>query len=103
MRLSQYLLLQTASEDALFRLKHSKFVDNEVNYFMRLYYQGQEHKSVIDFLNYSLSQEQSKSQEGLFMQVGKLLTCSLLFYSLNKINVNYTLNFHSTTESIVII
>ena len=69
MRLSQYLLLQMASEDALFRLKHSKLLDEEVKYLMNLYYQGQEHKSIADFIKYSFKQKQDGCHNELFMQV----------------------------------
>ena len=68
MRLSQFLLIQTASEDALFRLKYSKLLDEEIQYLMDLYFHGQEHKSVPDFLLHSLREPANSNQE-LYMQV----------------------------------
>ena len=66
MRLGQYLLLQTASEDALFRLKHSKLSEEEIKYVMDVYYLGQKHASIFDFLDYSINQ---KDNTQIFMQV----------------------------------
>ena len=57
MRLGQYLLLQTASEDALFRLKHSKLSEEEVKYVMDIYYRGQKHASILDLLDYTINQK----------------------------------------------
>ena len=69
MKLGQYLLLQTASEDALFRLKHSKLSEEEVKYVMDIYYRGQEHASIFDFLEYTINQRDYDSNTQIFMQV----------------------------------
>ena len=69
MKLGQYLLLQTASEDALFRLKHSKLSEEEVKYVMDIYYHGQEHASIFDFLEYTINQRDYDSNAQIFMQV----------------------------------
>ena len=69
MKLGQYLLLQTASEDALFRLQHSKLSEKEIQYVMDVYYHGQEHASIFDFLDYSINQRDYDSNTQIFMQV----------------------------------
>ena len=69
MKLGQYLLLQTASEDALFRLQHSKLSEEEIKYVMDVYCHGQEHASIFDFLDYSINQRDYDSNTQIFMQV----------------------------------
>ena len=69
MKLGQYLLLRTASEDALFRLQHSKLSEGDIKYVRNVYYHGQEHASIFDFLDYSINQRDYDSNTQIFMQV----------------------------------
>lgn len=64
---SQYLLLQTASPDALFRLEHSPLAYQKEE-LLELYFQQQHHGSIEDFLAYHL-QRNAFSKENLLMQV----------------------------------
>ena len=64
---SQYLLLQTASPDALFRLEHSPLAD-QTEELLELYFQQQHHGSLEDFLAHHL-QRNGISRESLLMQV----------------------------------
>ena len=64
---SQYLLLQTASPDALFRLENSPLADQREE-LLELYFQQQHHGSLEDFLAHHL-QRKGTSGESLLMQV----------------------------------
>lgn len=63
---SQYLLLQTASPDALVRLKHSPLADQREE-LLRVYFQ-QHHGSLEDFLAHHLQMNGTQG-ESLLMQV----------------------------------
>ena len=63
---SQYLLLQTASPDALVRLKHSPLADQRKE-LLRVYFQ-QHHGSLEDFLAHHLQMNGTQG-ESLLMQV----------------------------------
>ena len=70
LELSQYLLLQTASDDALARLKFSKLQETAVNNFMEVYYGHQHHSSIGDFLNHHIKlMKESGGTDQLFIQV----------------------------------
>jgi len=66
--MSQYLLLQTASPDALVRLEYT-LLANQREELLRLYFQEQHHSSVEDFLAHHI-QRNSTRGGGLLMQVG---------------------------------
>ena len=65
---SQYLLLQTASPDALVRLESTPLADQREE-VSRLYFQEQHHSSIEDFLTHHI-QRNSTRGGGLLMQVG---------------------------------
>ena len=65
LRLSQFLLLQTAADDALIRLQKSSFSKVEVEFFLNLYYKHQHHRSIGVFLEYKCLSEDHE----VFMQV----------------------------------
>ena len=67
LRLSQYLLLQTASDDSLVRLKMSDLAYQQEE-LMRLYFSEQHHNSVADFVYHHI-QNSDGSKEGLLLQV----------------------------------
>ena len=67
LRLSQYLLLQIASDDALIRLKRTSLADQQ-NEFMQVYFSEQHHDSIIDFIYHHIKDDDGTS-EGLLMQV----------------------------------
>ena len=67
LRLSQYLLLQTASDDSLVRLKKTALAEQQQE-LMRLYF-SEHHDSVVDFVRHHIQQNDTGSQEGLLMQV----------------------------------
>ena len=64
LRLSQFLLLQTAADDALVRLKKSGLSEEEVKFFQRLYNEHQHHHSLREFLEY-----ECRVDHEVFMQV----------------------------------
>jgi len=63
----QYLLLQTASPDALVRLEYTPLADQREE-LLRVYFEEQHHNSIEDFLAYQV-QRNSTQGEGLLMQV----------------------------------
>ena len=65
---SQYLLLQTASPDALVRLEQSPLADQKEE-LLELYFQRQHHNSLEDFLAHHLQRNGTRG-ENLLMQVG---------------------------------
>ena len=67
LRLSQYLLLQTASDDSLVRLKMTDLAHQQEE-LMRLYFSEQHHKSIADFVYYHI-QNSDETKEGLLLQV----------------------------------
>ena len=67
LRLSQYLLLQIASDDALIRLKRTSLADYQRE-FMHIYFSEQHHDSIISFVCHHLKQDDGTS-DGLLMQV----------------------------------
>jgi len=67
LKMNQYLLLQTASPDALVRLEHTLLADQREE-LLRLYFQEQHHNSVEDFLAHHI-QKNSTRGGGLLMQV----------------------------------
>ena len=67
---SQYLLLQTASPDALVRLEQSPLTDQKEE-LLELYFQQQHHNSLEDFLAHHLQRNGTRG-ESLLMQVGWL-------------------------------
>ena len=75
LRLSQYLLLQIACDDALIRLKRTSLADQQKE-FMHLYFSEQHHDSVIDFVSHHINDDDGSS-EGLLMQV-----CTVTVWSL---------------------
>jgi hypothetical protein len=72
LRLSQYLLLQIASDDALIRLKRTSLADQQKD-FMHLYFSEQHHDSIIDFIYHHIKDDDGTS-EGLLMQVCACVT-----------------------------
>lgn len=66
LRLSQYLLLQMASPDALIRLDKTALAA-ERDDLSKLYFEGQHHQSIHDFLLHCITE--SVSDGGLLMQV----------------------------------
>ena len=67
LRLSQFLLLQTASDDSLIRLKRTDVADQQ-EMLMNLYYSVQQHSSVIDFVQHHIHSD-TNSTKGLLLQV----------------------------------
>lgn len=82
LRLSQYLLLQTASDDSLVRLKKTALAEQQQE-LMRLYF-SEHHDSVVDFVRHHIQQDDTGSQEGLLMQV-----------YMHTISQSFTLNLYS--------
>ena len=68
--MSQFLLLQTASDDSLIRLAMTDLAHQQKE-FMRLYFKEQHHKSVANFNSYHI-QNSDETKEGLLMQVIKI-------------------------------
>ena len=73
LRLSQYLLLQIASDDALIRLKRTSLADQQKE-FMHIYFSEQHHDSVIDFVRHHIEDDDGIS-DGLLMQVCTVTDC----------------------------
>ena len=69
LRLSQYLLLQTASDDSLIRLERTALADRQRE-LMRVYSSEQHHHSIVDFVDHYIH-HCDENQEGLLMQVYK--------------------------------
>ena len=67
LRLSQFLLLQTASDDSLVRLAMTDLAHKQEE-LMRLYFKEQHHKSIADFVSYYI-QNSDEAKEGLLLQV----------------------------------
>ena len=67
--MSQYLLLQTASPDALVRLEYTSLADQREE-LSRIYFQEQHHNSIQDFLAHHLEMKSIRGG-GLLMQVGE--------------------------------
>ena len=67
LRLSQFLLLQTASDDSLIRLQRTTIADQQEE-LMNLYYSVQHHSSVIEFVQHHMLND-SESTHGLLLQV----------------------------------
>jgi len=65
--MSQYILLQTASPDAVVRLEYTPLADQKEE-LSRLYFQEQHHNSIEDFLAHHI-QRTSTRGGGLLMQV----------------------------------
>jgi len=65
--MSQYLLLQTASPDALVRLEYTSLAHQREE-LSRLYFQEQHHNSIQEFLTHHI-QRNSTRRGGLLMQV----------------------------------
>ena len=72
---SLYLLLQTASDDALIRLKRTDLADKQQE-LMYMYFKEQHHGSIVDFLGHYLKED--KSQDGLLLQVGLNVLVALI-------------------------
>ena len=66
LRLSQFLLLKTASDDALIRLKRSSLPEEEMKVFLNLYYKYQHHLSIREFLEHECTHSEDHE---VFMQV----------------------------------
>ena len=64
LKLSQFLLLQTAADYAIIRLKESTFSPEEVDCLMNWYFEHQQHSSIGEFLQYECSHHRE-----VFMQV----------------------------------
>ena len=67
LRLSQFLLLQTASDDSLIRLAMTDLAHKQEE-LMRLYFKEQHHTSIADFVSYHV-QNSDENREGLLLQV----------------------------------
>ena len=67
LKMSQYLLLQTASPDALVRLEYTQLADQREE-LSRIYFQEQHHNSIEDFLAHHI-QANNTQGGGLLMQV----------------------------------
>lgn len=66
LRVSKYLLLQTAAPDAIVRLEHTALA-REKRAIESIYFQNQHHTSIEDFLDHLVNGECAES--GLLMQV----------------------------------
>lgn len=72
LKLSQYLLLQIASDDALIRLKRTVLAD-QWKELTQIYYLQQHHSSITDFLQHHIQEcGDLGSQDGLLMQVNSV-------------------------------
>ena len=65
--LSQYLLLQTATDDAIVRLEKTSLAEQQKK-FIHIYFSEQHHNSVVAFVKHHLKNH-SDSHEALLMQV----------------------------------
>ena len=66
--MSQFLLLEIASDEALARLNCSSLDKNEAHMLANVYYNDQQHSSIADFLK-CLIQMNARTGQALFMQV----------------------------------
>lgn len=64
-RLSKYLLLQTATPDAIVRLEETA-LSAELDEVKKIYFEQQHHESIAHFLNHHVH---GSTREGLNMQV----------------------------------
>ena len=62
--LSQFLLLQTAADDAIVRLQNTSFSQTEVERVLSIYYEYQHHNSLEEFL-----ENECKNDHERLMQV----------------------------------
>ena len=69
LELSKFLLLQTASPDAIIRTKESSLNEKERSMIRDIYFSLQHHMSVEDFLDYHLQEEKAGNAGQLLMQV----------------------------------
>ena len=67
LRLSQYLLLQMASDDSIVRLKNTALANHQEE-LMELYLSEEHHNSINNFIRYHMHNN-SSSHEGLLLQV----------------------------------
>ena len=72
LKLSQYLLLQTAAPDAVIRLEGTALAD-EKDKIRNLYFTVQRHSSIERFLNYHIHERDV--QNGLLFQVTSKSAC----------------------------
>lgn len=89
-RLSQYLLLQTASDDSLVRLKKTALADQQQE-LMQLYFSEQHHDSVVDFVHHHIQQNDDGHKEGLLMQVATCIILHILSVNLSRFTSILTL------------
>ena len=66
LKLSKFLLLETASPDSIVRLRNTKLVE-ETKAIKKIYFEQQHHHSINDFLTYQVHSNHRDS--GLLMQV----------------------------------
>jgi hypothetical protein len=64
---SQYLLLQTATDDAIVRLEKTSLLDQQQD-FIHIYFSEQHHGSIVAFMQHHLKNH-GESSEPLLMQV----------------------------------
>ena len=82
LRLSQHLLLQIASDDALIRLKRTALAD-QWEELTQIYYLQQHHSSITDFLQHHIQEcSDLGSQDGLLMQVNSVPFRVLIDYEI---------------------
>ena len=72
--MSKYLLLQTASPDAVVRLERTKLVHEE-RHIKQIYFDRQHHESIADFLGYHVNSYVGEG--GLLMQVSTIKPSSM--------------------------
>ncbi len=65
LKLSQFLLLQTAADDAIVRLQNSAFPEEEIVRLTSWYFRHQQHTSIGEFLHYNCNHQVHE----VFMQV----------------------------------
>ena len=83
LKLSQYFILLTASDDALIRLKKTALADKQ-NELVQLYFSKQHHNSIVDFMQHQIDCDDG-SQNGLLVQVSfNTLYLNFLLSLINK-------------------
>ena len=65
--LSQYLMLQTATDDAIVRVKNTVLSDHQEK-FIQVYFSEQHHNSIIDFVQHHLNHHDASNRR-LMIQV----------------------------------
>ncbi len=76
LKLSQFLLIQTAADDAIVRLQNSALTDEEITCLTNWYFKYQQHTSIGEFLQHHCIHQ----NHDMFMQVHNMLDSFMPWY-----------------------